>query len=100
MRVAIRGRRGLDDLRRSLMATIDRLEGMGVTHAWGINFYLNPCDAAGDGVILVGDDGTEVEMLEIADPKKHEVPAASRTKPRKAPKPPKSSSNVVPFARK
>lgn len=100
MRVAIRGRRNLDDLRRSLIATIDRLERLGVTHAWGINVYLNPCDAAGDEVILIGEDGTEVEILEVSAPKKHEAPSTSSTKPRKAPKGLKPSSNVVPFARR
>lgn len=94
MRVAMRGRRSLKDIRRSLIATLDRMESLGATHSWGTNFYLNPCDENGDEVIIVWGDGTEVEILEIPAPKKHEVPSSSSNQP------PRPSSNVVPFARK
>ncbi len=87
MRIAIRGRRSLDDVRKHLNETLDLLESLGATHTQGANLYLNPCTEAGARLVLARGDGEEVELWEVPAPK-----SASR----KA-KPPKPDGNVVPF---
>lgn len=87
MRIAIRGRRSLDDVRKHLNETLDLLESLGATYTQGANLYLNPCTEAGAKLVFLEGDGKEIETWEIPAPK-----LASR----KA-KPPKPGGNVVPF---
>lgn len=101
MRIAIRGHRSLDDVRRQLNEAIDQLQRVGATHTTSTNLYINLCDEAGSRLTVLDTDGDELEILE--------VPAPKKAKPAKPGSPganagsglgPKAGPNVVPFPRK
>jgi len=93
MRVAIRGRRTLGEVRAHLNQVLDRLESLGATHTQGANLYVNLYTEEGLQFVAVSGDGEEVEILEI--------PLSWRTQPEESrATPTQASGNVVLFPRR
>lgn len=70
MRINIRGKRSLDEVRELLLHYVERLEKIGINHVTGMNLYFNPVDDEGVEIIITDSEGNPLEGWAVPAPKR------------------------------